>query len=108
MKVSSATIVGIVVGIATGIVSLGQVVAFSPQIVNLIQRDAWWIVVFSLLVPLYDYLTGVRTTMLGVVTRHPYRHVAGFFAGLAFGLGLFILISPKLAGALLSVGRGGA
>ena len=104
MKISSAVAAGFVVGIGTGIVGIGQVVALNPQIGSTLHQDAWWIVVLSLLPSLYDYLTGVRTTVLGMVTRHPYRHVAGFFAGLSFGLGLFLLISPKVLGAIASQG----
>jgi hypothetical protein len=100
LKISSATLTGFLVGVATGIVSVGQVIALSPQIVAIIHQDSWWIVVLSMLVPLADYLTGVRTTFLGLVTRHPYRHLAGFFAGLSFGLGLFLLLAPRLATSL--------
>jgi hypothetical protein len=100
MRVTSATIFGLIIGLAVGIVSIGQVVALNPQVGAIIHQDAWWIVVLSMVPPLYDYLTGVRTTMLGMVTRHPYRHVAGFFAGLSVGLGFFLLLSPKVVSAL--------
>jgi hypothetical protein len=102
LQISSVTLVGFLVGIATGIVGLGQVVALSPQFAAIIRQGAWWIVVLSMLVPLADYLSGVRTTLLGLVTRHPFRHLAGFFAGLSVGLGLFLLLSPRLASALHS------
>jgi hypothetical protein len=100
MKVSSSTLLGFAIGIGAGIVSIGQVVALNPQIGVAIHEDAWWIVVLSIVPPLYDYLTGVRTTMLGVVTRHLYRHVAGFFAGLSVGFGFFLLLSPMVVSAL--------
>jgi hypothetical protein len=102
LQISSITLAGFLVGIATGIVGLGQVAALSPQVATIIRQDAWWIVVLSMLVPLADYLSGVRTTLLGVVARHPFRHLAGFFAGVSVGLGLFLLLSPRLVSTLPS------
>ena len=94
MKISTAVALGIIVGLGIGLVSWGNVDAFSPESVTFVRQYSWWIVVLSMLVPLADYLTGVRTTLLGVVTRHPYRHVAGFFVGLSVALGLFLLLAP--------------
>lgn len=96
MKVSTSTVLGVLVGVAVGLISLGRVNALSPEIGSRLHDYAWWIVVLSMVPPLADYLTGVRTTVLGVVTGHPYRHWAGFFAGLAVGLGFLLLLSSKV------------
>ncbi len=87
---------GLLTGAVTGLAGMGTVVALSPRIGTTIHDYAWWIVLFSMLVPLADYLTGIRTTLLGVVTRHPYRHLAGFFCGVAVGLTFLLLLSPRL------------
>jgi len=57
-----------------------------------------WIVLVSLLVPFFDYFvsTGLPTTVLGYITRQPFRHVAGFFTGLAVGLLALILFAPRI------------
>jgi hypothetical protein len=65
-------------------------------------RDAWWVVVLRMLVPPFDYLTEVRSILMGVITRHLYRHWAWFFAGLAVGMGLLLLLAPSR-----SLGLGG-
>lgn len=96
MKISTAVVLGLLTGAAIGLVGMGAVAALSPRIGTTIHNYAWWIVLVSMLVPLADYLTGIRTTLLGVVTRHPYRHLAGFFCGVAVGLAFFLLLSPKL------------
>jgi hypothetical protein len=100
LQMSSATVLGVLIGLGLGVVSLGKVAALSPQLVMTVHQDAWWIVVLSMLVPLADYLSGVRTTLVGVVTRHPFRHLAAFCTGLSVGLGLFLLVSPRLLGSL--------
>jgi hypothetical protein len=97
MKVSTATLLGLLSGVAIGFLSNGSVnVPLGSQLGILLHRDAWWVVVLSMLVPLFDYLTGVRTTLMGVVTHHPYRHWAGFFAGLAVGMGMLVLLGSRL------------
>jgi hypothetical protein len=48
-----------------------------------------------MLVSMADYLTGVRTTLLGAVTWEPVSTLAGFFAGVSVGLGRFPLLSPR-------------
>ena len=94
MKISTAVVLGLIVGLGIGLVSWGKVDALSPQTVAFVRQNSWWIVVLSMLVPMADYLSGVRTNLLGVVTRHLYRHVAGFFVGLSVALGLFLLLMP--------------
>ena len=96
MKISSAVIVGLLFGAAIGLVSLGKVNVVSPDIELNLHNYAWWIVVGSMLVPMADYLSGVRTTLTGVATSHPYRHFAGFFTGWAVGLALLLLLSARL------------
>jgi hypothetical protein len=96
LKVATATLLGLLFGAAISLVGLGRVNVFSPQLASTVSLYAWWIVVLSMLLPLTDYLTSVRTTMMGFVTGHPFRHLAGFFAGLAVGLGLILLLAPKL------------
>jgi hypothetical protein len=96
MKIASATIFGLIVGLALGVIGAGKVnLPVESEITGMIRQYAWWIVVLSMLAPLWDYATGVRTTMMGVITRHPYRHWAGFFTGLAVGMGLVLLLAPK-------------
>jgi hypothetical protein len=92
IKIFTAVAKGVLVGSEIGLVSSGKVDALSPQTVGFVRQNSWWIVLLSMLVPMADHLTGVRTTFLGVVTRHPYRHVAGFFVGLSVTLGLFLLL----------------
>lgn len=97
MKISTASLLGLLFGLAIGLIALGRVnIGISPQTTTMVRDYAWWIVVMSMLIPFADYLTGIRTTLMGIVTRHPYRHLAGFFTGLALGLGLFLLIAPGL------------
>ena len=80
LKISMATVFGLLFGAAIGLIGMGGAnVSFSPQVVGMLGRYAWWIVFLSMLVPLADYLSGVRTTLTGVLTGHPFRHVAGFF-----------------------------
>ena len=87
---------GLLFGAAISLVSLGKVNVVSPDIERDLHNYAWWIVLVSMLFPMADYLSGVRTTLTGVVTRHPYRHLAGFFTGLAVGLALLLLVSQRL------------
>lgn len=87
---------GLLFGAALGVISMGRVTVVSPQLGANVHNYAWWIVVLSMLVPLYDYLTGVKTTVVGVVTRHPFRHWAGFFAGLSVGLGILLLLAARI------------
>lgn len=95
-KISTAVVLGVLTGVVIGLVGMGTVVALNPRIGTMIHNYAWWIVLLSMLAPLADYLTGIRTTLLGVVTRHPYRHLAGFLCGLAVGLAFLLLLSPRL------------
>ncbi len=97
MKISSAVVLGLLTGAVTGFVGMGTVVGLNPRIGVIIHNYAWWIVLLCMLVPLADYLSGIRTTLLGVVTRHPYRHLAGFFCGVAVGLAFLLLLLPNLA-----------
>ncbi len=98
MKIRTFTVIGILLGIATGAIGMGAIALPSnTQIPGEIHQYAWWIVILSMLIPLADYLSGIRTTLTGVIARHPYRHLAGFFTGLSFGLGLFLLLSPRLS-----------
>ena len=97
MTISAGTVLGLLSGVVVGVISMGRVGSFfSPQIVRMVHDYAWWIVVLSMLVPLADYLSEMRTTFVGVVTGHPFRHLAGFFAGFAVALGLFLLLAPRL------------
>src|SRR5208283_2118417 len=74
-----ATVFVLLFGIVIGLIGMGGAnVSFSPQGVGMLGRYAWWIVFLSMLVPLADYLSGMRTTLTGVLTGHPFRHVAGF------------------------------
>ena len=92
MKVSATTVTGFIVGLATGFIgTLGTQLGLGSDWVGLIQRDAWWIVVLSMIVPLVDYLRGMRTSVVGSLTGHPFHQIAGFFTGLSVGLGLFLL-----------------
>lgn len=97
MKISTTTALGLLFGAAIGLIGMGKVdVPFSSQTGGMVHRYAWWIVVLSMLVPLADYLSGARTTLTGFLTGHPFRHLAGFFAGLGVGLGLLLLFAPRL------------
>jgi hypothetical protein len=101
MKVSTATLVGVLVGVAVGIVGSGRVNGLSGSIANFapqIHQNMLWIVLLSLLVPLADYFvsTGLPATVIGFVARQPFRHVAGFFTGLAVGLLGLILLAPQI------------
>ena len=97
LKISATTVLGLLFGVAIGLYDLGRInVPAGSQYLVMIQRYVWWIVVLSMLVPLADYLSGMRTTVTGVVTGHPFRHLAGFFAGLAVGLGLLLLLAQTL------------
>jgi hypothetical protein len=97
LKISTAVIIGILFGLAAGLTALGKVNAVSPEIQMDIHNYAGWVVLLCLLFPLVDYLSGVRTTVTGIVARHPYRHLAGFFTGLALGLEFLILVAGRLA-----------
>lgn len=88
---------GLLFGAAIGLVGVGRVPAlvYSSEVSGIVGRYGWWIVVLCMIVPLAEYLSGVRTTFTGMITRHPFRHMAGFFAGVSVGLGLFILLAPR-------------
>ena len=101
MKVSTTTVIGLVFGLAAGIIGLGRANSVSPQLANIasqIHQYMLWIVLLSLLVPLADYFvsTNLPTTVIGFVARQPFRHLAGFFTGLAVGLLVLILIAPQI------------
>ena len=53
--------------------------------------------VLSMIVPLADYLTGVRTTFVGVITRHPSCHLVGFFSGLSVRRGVVLITFTEAA-----------
>jgi len=99
MKVSTTTVVGLLAGVVIGIIGLGQTIAVSPELANVtskIHQYMMWIVLLSLLVPLADYFvsTNLPTTIIGFIARQPFRHIAGFFTGLAVGLLALILLAP--------------
>jgi hypothetical protein len=101
LRVSTATVVGLIVGFGVGIIGLGRVNNLSPDLANVaskIHQNLLWIVLLSLLVPLLDYFvsTNLPTTVVGYVARQPFRHVAGFFTGVAVGLLALILLAPQL------------
>ena len=101
MKVSTATVIGVLAGFAIGIIGLGRANNVSPDLANAaskIHPYMLWIVLLSLLVPLADYFvsTNLPTTVVGFVTRQPFRHLAGFFTGLAIGLLALILFAPQI------------
>jgi hypothetical protein len=101
MKVSTTTAIGLLVGFAIGIIGLGRTNSLSPDLANValkIHQHMLWIVFLSLLVPLADYFvsTNLPTTIIGYVARQPFRHVAGFFTGIAVGLLTLILIAPQM------------
>jgi len=101
MKTSTTTGIGLLVGIVVGIIGFGRANILDPQVANMssqIHPYMLWIVLLSLLVPLADYVlvsTNLPTTVLGFVARQPFRHLAGFFTGIAFGLLGIILVSPR-------------
>jgi len=101
VKVSTTTVVGLLAGFAVGIIGFGGANSVSPDLANLapkIHQHMLWIVLLSLLVPLADYFvsTGLPASVIGYVTRYPFRHVAGFFTGLAVGLLTLIIFAPQL------------
>ena len=96
LKISTATALGLLSGAMVGLVGIGKVDAFSPGMATEISQHSLWIIALSMLAPLVDYLAGMRATLLGYVTRHPLHHWAGFFTGLAVGLGFLLLFSPRL------------
>ena len=97
MKISTTTALGLLFGVAIGVISMVRIdVPSISRFAGLVHRHAWWIVVLSMLVPLVDYLSGSRTTFGGVLTGHPFRHLAGFFSGVAVGLAVLLLIAPSL------------
>jgi len=101
MKVSTATVIGLIVGFAVGVIGLGRASSVSPDLANVaskIHQYMLWIVLLSLLVPLADYFvsTSLPATVIGFVARQPFRHLAGFFTGLAVGLLALILLAPQL------------
>lgn len=97
MKVTTATVIGLVIGLIAGfIASRGSMLGGVSQLSSIVQRNAWTIVVLSMLVPLIDYLKGMRSTVTGALTGHPLHQLAGFFMGLAAGLGLFLLFIVRM------------
>jgi hypothetical protein len=101
MKVSTATVIGLVVGFVIGIIGLGRANSVSPDLANVaskIHQYMLWIVLLSLLVPLADYFvsTSLPATIIGFVARQPFRHIAGFFTGLAVGLLALIILAPQI------------
>jgi hypothetical protein len=101
MKVSTTTVIGLLAGFALGIIGLGRVNSISPELANVaskIHQYMLWIVLLTLLVPLADYFvsTNLPTTIIGFLTRQPFRHLAGFFTGIAVGLLTLILIAPQM------------
>jgi hypothetical protein len=102
MKTSTTALVGLLVGAAIGIIGFGRVNNVNPQVANMasqIHPYLFWIVLLSLLVPLADYVlvsTNLPTTVLGFIARQPFRHLAAFFTGIAFGLLALILVLPQV------------
>ena len=101
MKVSTSTVIGLLAGFAIGIIGFGRANSVSPALANVapkIHQYMLWIVLLSLLVPLADYFvsTSLPTTIIGYVARQPFRHLAGFFTGLAVGLLFLVLIAPQM------------
>jgi hypothetical protein len=106
MKVSTTTVIGVVCGFVVGLIGLGRGNGVSPDLANVapkIHQYMLWIVLLSLLVPLADYFvsTGLPASVIGYVTRYPFRHLAGFFTGLAAGLLFLVLIAPQVLQTLL-------
>jgi hypothetical protein len=101
VKVSTTTVIGLLAGFAIGIIGLGRANSVSHDLANVapkIHQYMLWIVLLSLLVPLADYFvsTSLPTTIIGYVARQPFRHLAGFFTGLAVGLLFLVLIAPQM------------
>jgi len=101
MKVSTTTVVGLIAGFVIGIIGLGRANNVSADLANYaskIHQYMLWIVLLSLLVPLADYFvsTNLPTTAIGFIMHQPFRHVAGFFTGLAVGLLAIILFAPQI------------
>jgi len=101
MKVSTTTVIGLLTGFAIGIIGLGRANNVSPDLANYalkIHQYMLWIMLLSLLVPLADYFisTSLPATIIGYVTRYPFRHLAGFFTGLAVGLLALIIITSQM------------
>lgn len=101
IKVSTTTVIGILSGFAIGIIGLGRANSVSPDLANVaskIHQNMLWILLLTLLVPLADYFvsTSLPTTIIGFVARQPFRHLAGFFTGLAVGLLGLILLAPQM------------
>jgi hypothetical protein len=101
MKVSTTTVIGLIAGFVIGIIGLGRANSVSPDLANVaskIHQYMLWIVLLSLLVPLADYFvsTSLPATVIGYVARQPFRHLAGFFTGLAVGLLALILFAPQM------------
>jgi hypothetical protein len=100
MKVSTATLIGLLAGFVIGVVGIGRA-NLTPDLANValkIHPYMLWIVLLSLLVPLADYFvsTSLPATVIGYVTRQPFRHIAGFFTGLALGLLALIVFAPQI------------
>jgi hypothetical protein len=100
LKVSTTTIIGLVAGVGIGVVGFGQANSVSPQVgtyASQIHPYMLWIVLLSLLPALADYFvsTNLPTTVIGFIARQPFRHLAGFFTGLAVGLLALILLAPQ-------------
>ena len=101
LKVSTTAIIGLIVGVGIGIVGFGQANSVSPQVgtyASQIHPYMMWIVLLSLLPALADYFvsTNLPTTVIGYIARQPFRHVAGFFTGVAVGLLGIILLVPQI------------
>ena len=101
MKVSSATVIGLLAGFAIGIIGLGQANSVGPSLANVapkIHQYMLLIVLLALLVPLADYFvsTSLPATIIGFVARQPFRHLAGFFTGLAVGLLALIILASQM------------
>jgi len=100
MKVSTTTIIGLIAGVVIGLIGFGQTNNVSPQLAiyaSRIHQYLLWIVLLSLLPALADYFvsTNLPTTVIGFIARQPFRHIAGFFTGVAVGLLAFILLAPQ-------------
>lgn len=97
MKVTTTTVIGLVIGLVAGFLgSRGGMISGASQLSSVINKNAWTIVVLSSLVPLIDYLKGMRSTVTGSLTGHPFHQVAGFFMGLAVGLGVFLIFLTRM------------
>jgi hypothetical protein len=105
MKVASTTVIGLLAGFVVYIVGLGRANSLGPELASaasIIHHGMLWIVLLSLLVPLVDYFvpTSLSATIIGYVARQPFRHMAGFFTGLAVGLLALILMAPQMLSTL--------